>query len=100
MSITRHPGKSLRELREGLQRGAGLLAEVRVFQGVSDIGAKKSDGIAAVIGDPVVFEGVKRLAFQKADHGVGELDLAPRAGLLCGQPLENLRLEDVAAGNE
>ena len=50
---------------------------------------------------PLAFEfhAIKLLRFGKADHRIGELDLAAGTALLGFENFENLRLQNVAPGD-
>src|SRR6478672_8726679 len=78
------------------QRGAEVVAGERV----GGVGGEETDLRAAVETLAVEFEAVERLRLGELDHGVGELYFAPGATLLRRQDVENLRLQDVAAGDD
>src|SRR6516225_4733862 len=50
---------------------------------------------------PLAFEldAIEALRLGKADHSVGQLDLAACAALMARQDCKNLRLQDIAPGN-
>src|SRR5688572_33243362 len=91
--LTISPREQLGEL--GAQRGGKLFA----VHGVGDVGGEEADPAAAVVDGAVEAHGEERLRSRQVDHGVGELDLTARAQLAPLQNLEDLGLQDVAAGD-
>src|SRR5215468_9410444 len=73
--------------------------DVVALQSVGDVGGKKADLAAAVETAAFEFEPVERLLPGETDHSVRELDLTASATGLVGQNFENLRLQDVPAGD-
>ena len=83
-----------------LQHRAKLLRDVGPRERVGDIGGKESELRAAVEGAALELEGVTRLRLEQTQDRVGHLDFAARAGLLVRQQVEDLRLQDVAPGDD
>ena len=74
--------------------------DVGARQRVGDVGGEEADLGAAVEALAFEFQAVERLLLGKLDHRVGELDFAAGAALLRRQDVEDLRLQDVAAGDD
>src|SRR4051812_48927725 len=81
-----------------------LLAErrrdVRTIERIGHIGGQEAKLRAAIIGAAIELVTVERCCFGLRDHRVGKLDLATRAALLIFQNAEDLRLQDVASGDD
>src|SRR4029079_16280671 len=75
------------------------VAQFGPLQAVGDVGAEEAGLGAAIMALALELDAVEFLRLGEADHGVGELDLAAGAALLGLQDLEDLRLENVAAGD-
>src|SRR6266404_5256604 len=75
---------------------AQAVAQVGARHAEGDVGAQEARLRAAIVPLAFEFDAVKTLRFGKADHRVGELDLAAGAALLGLENLEDLRLQDVA----
>src|SRR5438045_2964358 len=89
-------GSALQQLGElGPERGRQLLAR----QTVGDIRQQEADLRPAVVDRAVEAYGVERLAARQFDHRVGDLDLVAGAALAALEDGEDLRLQDVAAGD-
>ena len=82
-----------------LELRAELRRDVGARERVGDIGGEEADLGAAVEAAAFELQAVERLRARERDHGVGELDLAAGAGCLLFQNVEDLRLQDVAAGD-
>src|SRR5262245_60477917 len=78
---------------------AQAVAQIGAGHAEGDVGAEEAGLRAAVVALAFELDAVEFLRLRKPDHGVGELDLAAGAALLCLQDLEDLRLQDVAAGD-
>src|SRR5947209_2824021 len=65
----------------------------------SDIGGQKTEAGAAIIGDAVEAHAMETLFLGERQHGVGQLYLAAGALFALLEDGENLRLENVAAGD-
>src|SRR5689334_13066033 len=83
-----------------LQRLTEGRTEVLAGKPVGDIGGKETHAIAAIIGLALEFEAEEAVLSHQLDHRVGQLDLAAGAGVLRGDAVEDLRLQDIAAGND
>src|SRR5512145_2574578 len=99
-SITPLPSKSAEIRDDLLQRLAEGRAEVVASQSIGDIGGEKPDPVAAIIGLAVEFEAEEAVLRHQLDHRVGQLNLAAGAGMLGGDPVEDLRLQNIATGND
>src|SRR5581483_2788120 len=77
---------------------AQALAQVRSRHGIGDVGAQEARLRAAIVALAGEFNAVELLRRAEADHGVGELDLAAGAARLGGEDVEDLGLQNVAAG--
>src|SRR5512144_1642312 len=82
-----------------LQLGGEGLAEVGALKRVRHVGQQEAELRAAVEAPALIAERIKGLRLDQPDHGVGDLDLAAGAGLLGGEDVEYLGLENVAAEN-
>src|SRR5437868_15392907 len=78
---------------------AQAVAQIGARHAEGDVGAQEAGFRAAVMPLAFEFHAVELLRFGETDHGIGELDFAAGAALLRLQYLEDLRLEDVAAGD-
>src|SRR6185437_5852902 len=87
-------------LEQGPDRRAGLVGEVWTAERKGDVGPEQADLVAAVVGGPLVLQGVEVLPLHQRRHAVGELDFPTGAALLGLQDLEDVRLQDVAARDE
>src|SRR5947209_19009399 len=65
----------------------------------SDIGGQKTEAGAAIIGDAVEAHAMETLFLGERQHGVGQLDLAASPLFALLKDGENLRLENIAAGD-
>src|SRR3569623_3588805 len=74
-------------------------AQLRPLQAVGDVGAEEAVLGAAIMALALELDAIECLRLGKADHGVGELDLAAGAALLGLEELEDLGLQDVAASD-
>src|SRR5207245_1314520 len=79
---------------------AELGSEVCARKRVSKVSGEETDLGAAVEALAIELQPVERLRLGELDHGVGELDLAASAAVLPGEDAEDLRLQDVAAGDD
>src|SRR3954464_1666328 len=75
------------------------VTQLRPLQAVGDVGAEEAGLGAAIMALALELDAVEALRSGEADHGIGELDLSAGAALLGLQDLEDLRLQDVAAGD-
>src|SRR3954452_687033 len=82
-----------------LHLGAQAVAKFGARHAVGDVGAQEARLRAAIVPLALELHAVEFLRLGKADHRVGELDLAAGAALLGFENLENLRLQDVAPGD-
>src|ERR1700733_8527428 len=80
----------------GAEAGGDVLARQRV----GDVGGEEADLGAAVETAALEFQAVEILRARERDHRVGQLNLAAGAAVLFRQQIENLRLQDVAAGDD
>src|SRR5579883_1973337 len=87
-------GENLPDL--GAKAGGDVVARQRV----GHVGGEKTDLRAAVEAAARELEAVKRLGARQCDHRVGELNLAAGTAVLRRQQVENLRLQNVAAGED
>src|SRR5579871_941680 len=83
-----------------LHLGAQRRGDVVARQSISDIGRQETDLAAAIEAAAFELEPIEWLFAGEPDHRVGDLDLAPGAPALVGQDLENLRLQNIAAGDD
>src|SRR5262249_50917346 len=74
--------------------------DVAALERIGDVGGKKAHLRATIEAPAVEFEAIERLGLGELDHRIGELDLTARAAPLGGKNVEDLRLEDVAAGDD
>src|SRR5262249_45088029 len=74
--------------------------DVAALERIRDVGGKKAPLRATIEAPAVEFEAIERLGLGELDHRIGELDLTARAAPLGGKNVEDLRLEDVAAGDD
>src|SRR5258707_13849276 len=74
--------------------------DVAALERIGDVGRKKAHLRAAIEAPAVEFQAVERLGLGELDHRVGELNLAAAAAILGGKNVEDVGLEDVAAGEE
>ena len=86
--------------RQSFQLGAKRRRDVVARERVGDVGGEEAELRAAVEGAALELEGVDRLRLEQPQHRVGHLDLAAGAGLLVRQQVEDLRLQDVAPGDD
>src|SRR5215475_4674531 len=106
MSLTLHPGyrSKMPRVLTFAQQPLRLLAEfgpeIGARERVGEVGGEEADLGAAVKALAVELEPVERLRLGEFDHGVGELDLAAGAAALLGENAKDLRLQDVAAGDD
>src|SRR6266545_2402649 len=85
---------------QALRLFAEFRRDVGAGEGVGDVGGEEADLGAAVVALAVELQAVERLALGERDHRVGELDLAAGAARLRRQEVEDLRLQDIAAGDD
>src|SRR6266702_8701285 len=78
---------------------AQAVAQVGAGHAEGDVGAQEARLRAAIVPLALELDAVELLRFGELDHAIGELDLAAGAALLRLQDLEDLRLQDVAAGD-
>ena len=74
--------------------------EVFALEAEGDVGDQEAELGAAVIGAPVEAHAVEGLALGKLHHAVGELDFAARPFLDLLEEAEDLRLQNIAAGDD
>src|SRR5437588_3958330 len=74
--------------------------DVLARQRIGDVGGEEADLGAAVEAAAGKLQAIERLLLGELDHGVGDLDFAAGAAALRRQDVENLRLQDVAAGDD
>src|SRR5579872_1844358 len=82
-----------------LHLGTQALAQLGPRQTEGDVGAQESGLRTAIVALAFEFDAVEFLRLRQADHRVGELDFTAGAAFLSLQDLEDLRLQDVAAGD-
>src|SRR6266478_9552186 len=90
----------IRLSQQRLDLGTQRRGDVVALQRVSDIGGQKTDLAAAIEAAAFEFEPVERLLAGEPDHRIGDLDFPPGAAGLVGENVEDLRLENVAAGDD
>ena len=96
-----HPGYTRSIIPEQLlQRRPECRRDVVARERIGDVGGEEADLRAAVEAAAFELQAVERLLLGEPDHRVGELDLAAGAALLGRQDVEDLRLQDVAAGDD
>src|ERR1700730_15211144 len=78
---------------------AQVVAQIGAGHAERDVGAQEARLRAAIVPLALELDAVEFLRFGELDHAIGELDLAAGAALLRLQDLEDLRLQDVAAGD-
>src|SRR5438132_1505178 len=83
-----------------LQLRAKLRRNVLAGERIGHIGGEEADLRAAVEALAGELEAAEALRLGEPDHRVGELDLVAGAARLVGQDVEDLRLQDVAAGDD
>src|SRR5262249_56048955 len=88
------PAKQAPQLRPHRRR------YVAALERIGNVGRKKAHLRAAIEAPAVEFEAIERLGLGELDHRVGDLDLTARAALLSGENVEDLGLEDIAAGDD
>src|SRR4029453_18740334 len=100
LSLKPSPLKAAEAGKDLLQRLTEGRAEVLAGKAVCDIGRKKAPPIAAIIGLALEFEAKEAVFGHELDHRIGKLDLTAGAGVLRGDAVEYLRLQDITAGND
>src|SRR6516165_2308241 len=83
-------------LKFGAKRRRNVLARQRI----GDVGGEEAYLGTAIERAAIEFQPIGRLGLGQANHRVRELDLATRSALLGRQDVKDLRLENVAAGDD
>jgi len=76
-----------------------LLAEFRVLHAEFDGGFQEAEFIPRIVRNSLVNQSPEPLFFSKDSHGIGELNLAARAGLGAFEAIEDGWWQDVASGD-
>src|SRR5262249_17019812 len=74
--------------------------EILAGEAIGDVGGKEAHPVAAIIGLALEFEAEEALLRHQLDHRIGQLDLAAGSRILRGDAIEDLRLQDITAGND
>src|SRR5262245_47088663 len=85
------------ELRQGI---AKFRTDIRASECIGDIGDQESGFRSRIVGAAAVTEAGEALRLSETLHRVGDLDLAPGARFLTFEQVKNLRLQNVATGDD
>src|SRR5262245_37789849 len=91
---------SLSPAQQALELGPHRGRDVAALERIGDVGREKAHLRSAIEAPAVELQAVERLRPGELDHGVGELNLAAGAALLGREDVEDLRLQEVAAGDD
>src|SRR5262249_16996432 len=92
------PLRPIELVEDLLDLGAEAGRDVFARERVGDVGGEEADLGAAIEAAALEFQAVEILHARERDHRVGQLNFAAGAAVLFCQEIENLGLQDVAAG--